>query len=636
MSVLGGRVKPQEVSGAPEAVAVLTAAPILTDDAPVTVERVTPTSVPAVGRSDSRVQHAPAPVPTSAVSVGTPRRSAIAVSVGTPRSGAIAVSVGTSRSGAIIVKSRRLYVSVATKFTLAMAFTVAWVWLSVWVSSAWVRDLEPVAGTVLAWAMVILVAYLPGAIVAFLAVSLMLDRQPPLRVASPTTALTVIIAARNEERGIGETIAAISRTDYAGPVAVILADNGSTDGTCDTARRTAADLGVSLRIISELTPGKSNALNTALGHVETPYVVTVDADTLLHLESLRRLVSRLESAPPDIAEVAGTVLVRNSRVNLLARMQEWDYYLGIAAVKRMQGLYQAALVAQGAFSLSLTAETRRVGGWPGAIGEDIVMTWRLLENGDRVLFEPTAVAFTDAPVQSSALHAAAGAVVSRLRVGAWDARGYWHGGAVAPFTATGRFHRRHRPAHPFAGSGLRADLAARIGPVLPWVPADCLSVDACRPAGHALGIRRVAHLPGPARLRPGGPAGARQPAGLRRLPARVPGSVLDSGRRRVHAAPRGGASALEVSRVPSDMSEVEDGAAVGGGCRLCGGCRLVVVVVCPHRLEQRQVQPMRVGAKDPSGEKAQGYIGRIDTGRSWSWAPGLRRRQTTAGSRRQP
>jgi biofilm PGA synthesis N-glycosyltransferase PgaC len=80
-------------------------------------------------------------------------------------------------------------------------------------------------------------------------------------------------------------------------------------------------------------------------------------------------------------------------------MQEWDYYLGTAAVKRMQGLYQATLVAQGAFSIYLTEALRRVGGWPDAIGEDIVMTWRLMESGYRVYYEPTAVAFTDAPTQ---------------------------------------------------------------------------------------------------------------------------------------------------------------------------------------------------------------------------------------------
>ena len=80
--------------------------------------------------------------------------------------------------------------------------------------------------------------------------------------------------------------------------------------------------------------------------VETPYVVTVDADTLLHRQALRRLVARLESAPADTVAVAGAVMIRNSRANLLTRMQEWDYFLGIAAVKRMQGLYQSTLVAQ--------------------------------------------------------------------------------------------------------------------------------------------------------------------------------------------------------------------------------------------------------------------------------------------------
>jgi biofilm PGA synthesis N-glycosyltransferase PgaC len=182
---------------------------------------------------------------------------------------------------------RRPYVSVAAKFTLAVAFTAAWVGLSVWISAGWVSGLVPVTGVVLAWTTVLLVAYLPGAVVAFMAASLILDRQPQPHVASPTTAVTVIIAARNEERGIGETIAAISHTDYAGLVSVILADNGSTDGTCEEALWTAAYAGVSLRIISELTPGKSNALNTALHYVKTPFVVTVDADTLLHLESLR-------------------------------------------------------------------------------------------------------------------------------------------------------------------------------------------------------------------------------------------------------------------------------------------------------------------------------------------------------------
>ncbi|WP_202627796.1 glycosyltransferase family 2 protein [Cellulomonas sp. APG4] len=306
---------------------------------------------------------------------------------------------GPAQGGAPDATSRRPYVPVWVKFLLAVAFTGAWVGASVWVSAAWVDELVPVVGPVLTWVVVVLVAYLPGGIVAFMAASLVLDRQPALSVANPVTGVTVIVAARDEERGIAGTLINLARTDYAGEVRVILADNGSTDGTVRVARETAETLGLDLLVVRESRPGKSNALNTALAYVRTPYVVTVDADTLLHREALRRLVSRLESAPQDTVAVAGTVLVRNSRANLLTRMQEWDYYLGIAAVKRMQGLYQATLVAQGAFSVYLTDEVRRIGGWPDAIGEDIVVTWRLMEEGRRVYFEPTAVAFTDAPEQ---------------------------------------------------------------------------------------------------------------------------------------------------------------------------------------------------------------------------------------------
>ena len=128
----------------------------------------------------------------------------------------------------------------------------------------------------------------------------------------------------------------------------------------------------------------------------TELVSTLDADTLLHPQAVRQIVARLLSAPSDVQAVAGSVLVRNSRDSLWTRMQEWDYFLGIASVKRMQGLYQGTLVAQGAFSLYRTEAVLAAGGWPDAIGEDIVLTWQLMRQGARVYYEPSAVAFTAA------------------------------------------------------------------------------------------------------------------------------------------------------------------------------------------------------------------------------------------------
>jgi biofilm PGA synthesis N-glycosyltransferase PgaC len=91
------------------------------------------------------------------------------------------------------------------------------------------------------------------------------------------------------------------------------------------------------------------------------------------------------------------VLVRNSRATLITAAQEWDYFHGIAAVKRMQSMYHGTLVAQGAFSLYRKDALEAVGGWPDTVGEDIVMTWAMLGKGYRIGYAEDAIVFTDAP-----------------------------------------------------------------------------------------------------------------------------------------------------------------------------------------------------------------------------------------------
>ena len=291
----------------------------------------------------------------------------------------------------------RFYVSVRWKFGLAVTFAAAWLGFSIWLSIPWISGLAAHISLAAAIVIVALLAFIPGFVVAMLFASLVLDRQPPFKVVSPTTGVTVLIAARNEEVAIGDTIHSLANQDYAGRCAVILIDNGSTDGTIAVAREAAAEANLNLVIFSEREPGKNHALNTGLAHVTTDLVITVDADTLLQLSAIRLLIARLESSPPEVAAVAGCVLVRNSRSTFWSRLQTWDYFLGIASVKRMQGLFQTTLVAQGAFSLYRAASLREAGGWPDAIGEDIVLTWKIMEQGSRVYFEPLAVGFTSVP-----------------------------------------------------------------------------------------------------------------------------------------------------------------------------------------------------------------------------------------------
>ncbi len=293
--------------------------------------------------------------------------------------------------------SFRFYLRVRTRFTLTVLAGLAWAALSTWIALGWIGELGHVITLPLAIAVIAGIAIIPGYLNVQLASSLLFDRPRPIDFAQDYPGVTLLIAAYNEEVGIRETLEYALRQDYPGKLDIVVADDGSTDSTRLIAASIADD-DSRVRVVTTEHGGKSEALNAALAAVRTPLVATIDADTLLMPYALRRAVARMLTSPPDTVAVAGSVLVRNSRAGALARVQEWDYFLAISSVKRQQALFQGTLVAQGAFSVYRTGAVREAEGWPNKIGEDIVLTWALIRNGGRTIFEPTAIAFTDAPV----------------------------------------------------------------------------------------------------------------------------------------------------------------------------------------------------------------------------------------------
>ena len=354
---------------------------------------------------------------------------------------------------------RRWYLPTDARFAIAALVAVAWTALAVALSGPAISALSDRIGGIAAVLLLSLIAFVPGYLVAFHAAGLVLDRPPGLVDLHPTTPVTVLIAARNEERTIGETLDYVAAQDYDGELTIILIDNGSTDATVIAALKAVGRSGVQLVVLRERRPGKSFALNRGLAAVRTRLVVTVDADTLLQKSAIRLLVARLESGPHDVNAVAGHLMVRNGRDGLWARLQVWDYLLSIAAVKRVQAQFQGTLVAQGAFSGYRTNALRRAGGWPAAIGEDIVLTWRLLLGG-HVQHEPMAIGFTGVPTNLRHL--------SRQR-SRW-ARGMFEGLSAVPPWSQFRW-----PVRLLAGVDILLpvlDLAFAVA----WLPAVLLAV----------------------------------------------------------------------------------------------------------------------------------------------------------------
>lgn len=299
--------------------------------------------------------------------------------------------------GPAVYRVSRLYIPVSIKFWICHLLSILWTSFSVYISASWVKDLARLIGLPAAIAVISGIAYIPGYLNAFLVAGLLMDRQPHFKNQYPEDTVTVLIAARNEDKRIADTIDYIYRQDYTGKIKVLVIDNDSVDDTYVNAVNAGRKFKLDLIVIKEKKAGKFNALNAGLDRTKTEFVITLDADTLLHKSAIRYLVSRMKSAPAEICAVAGSVLARNSRHSPIAKLQEWDYFLGIASIKRLQGLYQGTLVAQGAYSIYKADALRAVGGWPDAIGEDIVLTWKLLKRGGLTYFEPLAVAFTDVP-----------------------------------------------------------------------------------------------------------------------------------------------------------------------------------------------------------------------------------------------
>jgi poly-beta-1,6-N-acetyl-D-glucosamine synthase len=298
--------------------------------------------------------------------------------------------------------ARRGYFSVTRKFMTALVLALAWLLFSVMVSRQWMVSLGRDTHPLFALFAITFIAYVPGFMNAFLVASLMLDKRPRRRRPDVYPGVTVLIAAYQEEAAIADTLKTVAGEDYPGPVEVVILNDGSTDGTAEVAADAIKWLifpgNMDVRVVNfPANRGKAAVLNDGLEQAKHELIITIDGDSRLNADALTDIVERLLADPPGTAAVAGAILVRNSRENLMTGAQEWDYFHGIAAVKRMQSLYQGTLVAQGAFSIYRKKALLEVGGWTEVVGEDIVLSWALLERGYRIGYAEDAIAWTNAP-----------------------------------------------------------------------------------------------------------------------------------------------------------------------------------------------------------------------------------------------
>jgi len=205
--------------------------------------------------------------------------------------------------------------------------------------------------------------------------------------------VTVLIPAFNEEKVIVTTIERILASDYPN-MEVLVIDDGSKDHTAYIVRShfmNEARVGV----ISIPNGGKANALNVGLTNAQGEVVVALDADTQFEKTTICRLVRWFTD--PAIGAVAGNAKVGN-RINMITRWQALEYIVAQNLERRALSALDTLTVVPGAVGAWRRDVLRDIGGFPAdTLAEDQDLTIAIQTKGYRVQFDPTAIAWTEAP-----------------------------------------------------------------------------------------------------------------------------------------------------------------------------------------------------------------------------------------------
>jgi cellulose synthase/poly-beta-1,6-N-acetylglucosamine synthase-like glycosyltransferase len=219
----------------------------------------------------------------------------------------------------------------------------------------------------------------------------------PLRHARPPAptgarpSLAVVIAAYNEDSVLEATIAALlAQTDV--PDEILIADDGSTDGTSGLLQRLYAlaspPLGgitapARIRWLRAPHGGKARTLNLAIQHLSSDLLLTVDADTKLAPDAIAAMRQAFAERPGLVA--ATGVLAPQCDGTISGRFFEWfqtyEYirnFLGRFAWGRTDSL----LLISGAFAGFRRDAVITVGGFdPDCMVEDYELIHRLRRYG---------------------------------------------------------------------------------------------------------------------------------------------------------------------------------------------------------------------------------------------------------------
>jgi cellulose synthase/poly-beta-1,6-N-acetylglucosamine synthase-like glycosyltransferase len=207
---------------------------------------------------------------------------------------------------------------------------------------------------------------------------------PPQPESWPTVSL--VVAAHDEAACIGQKLENSLALDYPSDrFDVVVGSDGSSDGT-DAIVRSCPDPRV--RLSAAPRAGKTSVLNRCIPNARGELVVLSDANTRIDPGALKALVRHFQD--PAVGAVCGRLQLYNPR---RAEFEESAYWRYESWLKAMEGRQGAVVGANGGLYAIRRAQYTPLP--PSTIVDDFVIALRLLEKGQRVLYEPEALAWEE-------------------------------------------------------------------------------------------------------------------------------------------------------------------------------------------------------------------------------------------------
>lgn len=205
--------------------------------------------------------------------------------------------------------------------------------------------------------------------------------------------VTITVPAYNESHNVEKTVNSLLELNYPKDKLFInIVDDGSTDDTWQVMQQYKDH--PQIKIFHKENGGKYTANNLGLEHSYTEFVGCLDSDSMVHPESLKRIMTYFFT--PSVMAVAPTIVTHEPKT-LVQRAQAVEYDFSIF-VKKMLSFVDAIHVTPGPFSIFRKEVFDKIGPYRHAHNtEDQEIALRMKQNHMRIEHAPDAFVYTIGP-----------------------------------------------------------------------------------------------------------------------------------------------------------------------------------------------------------------------------------------------